>query len=368
MKNPRERIISAILLLAILFIVYSIIISSASDLSVSAKAAALYEPSTDAFLFSKNADERLPMASTTKIMTALVAIENFPLEEKIEVSDSAIGIEGSSLYLKKGEILTMRELLVGLLLRSANDAAAAIAYAVCGGIDEFADLMNEKCQELGLKDTNFTNPHGLDNENHYTTAKELAIIASEALKNDFFKETVSKKSEKITNENGETRLISNHNKLLSLYEGAIGIKTGFTKKSGRCLVGACDRDGLTFVTVTINAPDDWNDHISMFNYGYSQLVCQRVARAGEYCYDISVIGGNSLTVSNEESFNVITKKGAPDAVAHVKLPRYTAAPIKKGDILGKIIFTIDNSYVGEINLIAQNDVNKTEKKKFFSFF
>lgn len=271
MKNPKERIIVFSIFLIFVFILYSTAIFSASDMRLSAKSAVLYDPHSESFLYSKNADTRLPMASTTKIMTALVAIESASLEATVDISDDAIGTEGSSLYLKKGERMTMGDLLFGLMLRSANDAAAAIAYEISGSIEAFADKMNEKAESLGLTDTHFTNPHGLDDKEHYTTARELAIITGEALKNDTFLQIVSTKKQIITNSDGESRLLINHNKLLNMYENTIGVKTGFTKKSGRCLVGAAERDGVRLITVTINAPDDWKDHIALFDYGFSKL-------------------------------------------------------------------------------------------------
>ncbi len=370
MKNPKDRVITAILLLIVLFILYSIVIYSSSEISVSAKAAALYEPVTNSFLFTKNADDKMPMASTTKIMTALVAIENFPLDKKVRVDDKAIGIEGSSLYLKQNETLTMRDLIAGLMLRSANDAAAAIAYAVAGGIEEFAELMNSRASELGLKNTHFMNPHGLDDPQHYTTAKELAILAGEALRNQTFKDIVSAKTLNITNEDGEARLVTNHNKLLSLYDGAIGVKTGFTKKSGRCLVGACERDGLQFITVTINAPDDWNDHSRLFDYGYSKLELRHIAAPGDFSYNIPIIGANEdfIKISNNESFALITERTKGTVQTHIKLMRYAASPITKNEIMGKVIFTLDGVYIGEINLVAENDVPVKEKENFFSKF
>ncbi len=271
MKNPKEKIIIFTIFTVLLFVIYSTVIFSASDLHLSARSAALYDSSSQSFLYTKNADTRLPMASTTKIMTALVAIESSPLDAIVNVSDEAIGTEGSSLYLKKGEQMTMEDLLFGLMLRSANDAAAAIAYNISGSIEAFADKMNEKAESMGLQNTHFTNPHGLDDKMHYTTAKELAIIASEALKNDTFYSIVSTKKRIIKNTDGEARLLINHNKLLNMYDDAIGVKTGYTKKSGRCLVGAAERDGVRLITVTINAPNDWKDHVSLFEYGFKML-------------------------------------------------------------------------------------------------
>lgn len=270
MKNPRERIVIFTVFLVLIFILYATVASSAGALTLSARSAALYDASTKSFLYTQNADMRLPMASTTKIMTALVAIESCPIDKEVSVSDEAIGIEGSSLYLKKGEILPMCDLLLGLMLRSANDAAVAIAYEVSGGIEEFCSKMNQKAEELGLTDTHFTNPHGLDNDNHYTTARELAIIAAAALENDTLKEIVSSKKCTVKNTDGEARLLINHNKLLNMYDGAIGVKTGYTKRSGRSLVGAAERGGTRLISVTINAPDDWNDHIKLLEYGFTK--------------------------------------------------------------------------------------------------
>ena len=271
MKNPRERIVIISIFLVLLFIFYATVVFSADGISLSAKSAALYDPSSKSFLFTKNADLRLPMASTTKIMTALVAIENASLEKSVSISDEAVGTEGSSLYLKQGEIMTMGDLLMGLMLRSANDAALAIAYEISGSVEAFAEKMNEKAALIGADSTHFTNPHGLDDKEHYTTAKDLAIITAEALNNSTFLKIVSTEKCIIKNADGEARLLTNHNKLLKLYDGAIGVKTGFTKKSGRCLVGAAERDGARLISVTINAPDDWNDHKTLFDYGFYKL-------------------------------------------------------------------------------------------------
>ena len=368
MKNPKERIITAIILLSMLFVIYSVAVSSASLPKPSAKAAVLYEPTTKSFLYTKNADMKLPMASTTKIMTALVAIENFPLDSSIIVADEAIGIEGSSLYLTKSETLTMMDLVTALMLRSANDAAVAIAYAVSGGVDAFAELMNKRCESLGLENTNFKNPHGLDHKEHYTTAKELALIAAEAMNNEVFKSIVSKKSATIESDIA-TRVVSNHNKLLSLYDGANGIKTGYTKRCGRCLVGSCERDELSFITVTLDAPNDWDDHIALFEYGYSRLQYLKGADVGEFIYKIPIINSNNqyITVSNNDAFGIIAERNSTELKHYVKLPHFVAAPIKEGDIIGKVVFLLDDEYAGEIDLVAQSEINTENKRKLFSF-
>ncbi len=368
MKNPKDRIIIVTLFLIILFVFFATVIFSESNLSLSAKSAVLYEPENFEFLYSKNADLKLPMASTTKIMTALVALEHSSCDDVVKIADEAIGVEGSSLYLKKGEVMSMRDLLYGLMLRSANDAALAIAYEVSGGISEFAVLMNQKAADLGLTNTHFTNPHGLDSDEHFTTAKDLAIIAAEALKNETFKKIVSTKKTTITNYSGETRLVVNHNKLLTLYDGAIGIKTGFTKKSGRCLVGASEKDGITFITVTINAPNDWNDHKKLFDYGYSLLESKQLANPFEFRYTIPLLNSDksNITVSNDKAFSVVTKRSEKSPDYEIILPKYVAAPILQDDVIGKIIFTQDGKYIGEIELVAETSADKIKEKKFFS--
>ncbi len=368
MKYPKEKILLLFLILTLIFVFTSLIISSASEISVSARAGALYVQALDKFIYSKNADTRLPMASTTKIMTALVAIENSDLDSKVRINESVCGIEGSSLYLKPGEELSMRDLLYGLMLRSANDAAEAIAYEIAGGISEFAAMMNSKAADLGLKNTNFQNPHGLDAKDHYTTAKDLAIIASEALKNDELKEIASTYKKTITNTDGDVRLVVNHNKLLRLYDGAIGVKTGFTRKSGRCLVGAAEKDGLILVTVTIDAPDDWNDHIKMLDYGFSFYEMKKLATTGEFAYRLPVISGSATDVSvkNTDSLSMVLKKGA-NVSYDVELPRYLIAPVNEGDVIGKIVFRSGENEIAELNLVATEKSDK-EKRSIFPFF
>ena len=369
MKNPMDKFIILLLLLTVLFAFFATVIFSESTINLSARSAVLYEPVTKDFVYEKNADERLSMASTTKIMTALVALENFPCDGEVAIPEQAVGIEGSSLYLKAGECFLMKDLITGLMLRSANDAAVAIAYAVAGSVEGFSDLMNERALSLGLVNTHFENPHGLDSPGHYTTARELAVIAAEALNNDTFKEITSTKKTTITNTDGEVRLVTNHNKLLSMYDGAIGVKTGFTKKSGRSLVGACERDGLTLITVTIDAPDDWNDHKKLFDYGYSHLSVRHLANAGDLCYNIPVLGSDKeyITVKNEKSLDIILKSTDEMPKISISLPRYTAAPVRKGEALGGAIFTQSGRIIGELELIATDDAQKIKHKKLFDF-
>ena len=371
MKRDNKSIyIAALILAAVIFsflTIYAFGEHKEHGFSTSAHSAALYQPEINDFLYLKNADERLPMASTTKIMTALVAIEHCDFSETVEIDDSAIGIEGSSAYLKNGDVMTMEELLYALLLQSANDAAVAIACHIGGDVEGFSALMNEKAKELGLLDTHFTNPHGLDHKDHYTTAKELAIIAAEALKNPDFKRIVSTyKKSFITEERSRTYV--NHNKLLRLYDGCIGVKTGFTKKSGRCLVGAAEKDGLQFISVTLDAPSDWADHKAMLNYGYESLERICFAQSLDHVYKLPVIDGENqwLLAANTEGADMILPRGEHTVDEHIRLVRYAIAPICRGDTLGEIIYTVDGKEAARLPIIATESVNKTERHSFFS--
>lgn len=369
MYDNRSKIIVFIIVLSLILSLFTIFISSESTPSVSAKAAALYQPDTDSFLYLKNADERLPMASTTKIMTALISLEELDLKENILIDGRAVGIEGSSIYLKSGEILSALDLIYAVMLQSANDAAAALAYKISGSIEAFAELMNEKAKALGLKNTNFTNPHGLDDKEHYTSARDLAIITAEAYKNSCFKDIASTYKKEIESSEVKRTLV-NHNKLLKSYEGCIGVKTGYTKKSGRCLVSAAERDNLKFICATIDAPDDWRDHTEMLDYGYSLLEARALAHSGNFNFNLPVINGTEdvINVSNTDEIIKIFNKNDAQVEFAVKLPRYVVAPIKKGDVLGKVIFTKHGEKIAELNLCAANDICEAKSKKKFSLF
>lgn len=368
MYNNRDRVILLLLILTLIFSLFTIFISSESTPSVSARAAALYEPETESFLYLKNENERLGMASTTKIMTAILALELLDPSESVAVDPRAVGIEGSSIYLSAGEVMSASDLVYAVLLQSANDAAAALAYKISGSIEAFADLMNEKARSFGLENTSFTNPHGLDDKNHYTTAHDLAIISANALKNNKFQEISSTYKKEVTSSN-TTRILVNHNKMLKTYEGCIGVKTGYTKKCGRCLVSAAKRDELTMISVTIDAPSDWSDHEKLLNYGYSLLEARTLAYPGEFTYNLPVICGDAekITVTNDEYIKRIFAKGESDVKTHIKLSRYVAAPITEGDIIGEVVFTRNGEKIAAVNLVAKNTVNEIKKRKgFFS--
>jgi D-alanyl-D-alanine carboxypeptidase len=298
------------------------------------------------------------MASTTKIMTALVALESGDVQRTVQVSAEAIGIEGSSVYLYKDEKLTLEDLLYAMMLESANDAAAAIAIEVGGSIDEFADMMNKKADELGLKNTHFENPHGLDCDSHYTTARELAKIAHEAMKNESFRSIVSTFKKTIPlNESEGVRLLINHNKMLKGYDGAVGIKTGFTKKSGRCLVSAAERDGVKFICVTLNAPDDWRDHTALLNYGFSLYEGRPLDAHRSLSLSIPVINGtkDSIALSAQDDY-IILPKNSPMLNASFEINRFAVAPVKQGAVLGIVRYTQNGMTVATVPLHAEENV------------
>ena len=369
MYDSRSKIIVFIIVLCLILSLFTIFISSESAPSVSAKAAALYQPDTDSFLYLKNADERLPMASTTKIMTALLSLEELDLKGNIVIDERAVGIEGSSIYLKSGEIINALDLIYAVMLQSANDAAAALAYKISGSIEAFAELMNDRAKKIGLKNTNFTNPHGLDNKDHYTTARDLALLTAEAYKNSDFKAVASTYKKEIESSD-KTRILVNHNKLLKSYDGCIGGKTGYTKKSGRCLASAAERDKLTFICTTIDAPDDWRDHTEMLDYGYSLLEARQLAYIGEFKFTIPVINGEDteLSVLNTDETIKIFNKNDDSIETEIRLPRYVVAPIKEGDVLGKVIFTKQGNKIAEIDLTAKSGINEEKSKRKFLFF
>lgn len=317
----------------------------------SAQAYALMDADTGRVLAQENGSEQLPMASTTKIMTALVAVESGNLDRMIEVPASCAGVEGSSMYLQAGELLPLRDVLYGLMLSSGNDAAMCIAE-ISGGQQVFVSRMNERAQEMGLTNTHFDNPSGLDGETHYTTALELARIASEALQNETFRTIVGTKSYTTG-----TRTLVNHNKMLSRYEGAVGVKTGFTKKSGRCLVSAAERGGRTLVAVTLNDPDDWKDHAALLDSGFSQLEEKLLYPQGASVREVPVMTGmsDSVAVQTAEPVSAhVFADEVPEVV--VQGAKFVYAPVKAGEVYGTLEWKSGDAVLASCPLVYAEDV------------
>ena len=359
---------------------------------VAAQSAVLIDTDSGDIIYELNSNKRLPMASTTKIMTAIVALESgVPLDKIITVTKEMTGADGTSIYLYEKERFTLIDLIYALLLNSANDSAEAIAISVAGSIDKFAVMMNEKVKELNLKDTNFTNPHGLDNEMHYTTAYDLAKIAAYSLENETFVEIASTQNKIIypknadgTNNEAGARYLRNHNKMLRLYKDIIGVKTGFTKRSGRCLVSAAERNGTRLVAVTLNASDDWNDHIEMLDYGFDNYRNAELCKESEYNFNVNVVNGYKTNsegkkepVSSIKCENISAESASlPKSINlenieyKTELPQFVYAPIKKGDIIGRMVFMYEERIAGYSVLAACEDVevNAPKKSGIFHFF
>ena len=353
-----RRVLAVLLVIVIVFyLTPTPAYATVGEPSVSAESAVLLDSASGDVLFSKNSDSRMGMASTTKIMTALVAVENCDIKKKIEISPLAVGIEGSSIYLYAKEQFTIEELLYALLLRSANDAAAAIAIAVGGSIESFAEMMNERAEQMGLKNTHFTNPHGLSDDDHYTSAYDLAIIASCAMKNDVLRKIVSTYKMTIPFEDGteNERFLVNHNKMLKLYDGAIGVKTGFTKATGRCLVSAAERDGLLLIAATLNAPDDWNDHTKMLDFGFDSYESVLIADVGEFSYPLPLVGGDDthLRLTNTEQIRMTLPKIRGDVNCKIEtFHRFEFAPVYPGTELGKVTYSYNKKVFASSSLVC----------------
>ena len=372
-KNDTLIYICIILITVLLFAMLSVYASATSKSTksniftknISAKAATLYEPTSKKVIYSKNGEERLPMASTTKIMTAMVVVDNCNTMETVIIGPESVGVEGSSAYLSEGDEYTVLELLYALMLQSANDAATALAYYVAGGISEFSEMMNRKANDLGLENTHFTNPHGLDAEDHYTTSNDLAIMSAELLENEILREIVSTYKKTFTYDE-RTRTYINHNKLLRLYADAAGVKTGFTKRSGRCLVGAAERDGMTFISVTLDAPSDWSDHTALLDFAFDSYEKIQLTAKGDYLQNINVVGGDkeSVYISAKENLEVIKEKETTDIEEIISLPKYLIAPIKEGETVGRVTYKVGGrDYT--VDLVALNEVNRKGENNIF---
>ena len=361
--RDRKTLLYLLILSTFLISMMALLASADTGINSSAKSSALYNPNTKSFLYQNNGDLRLPMASTTKIITGLIAIETLDMDEIVSVPKEAVGVEGSSLYLKEGDMLTVRDLVYGVLLQSANDAATAIALRVSGSISAFADLMTQRAENAGAVNTHFENPHGLDSDQHYTTAHDLSLICAEALCNDAFLKIVS--TYKYTFKLGEeTRTVVNHNKLLKLYDGCIGVKTGYTKKSGRCLVSAAEKNGIRLIAVTLNDPNDWNDHIEMLDHGFDQLEQVDLLSTVHIPDTIPTVSSDGVTLGLALSKTTIIKFKSDDLSYNIDIPRYIASDVKSGDKIGQLTLKIGEN-TETIDIIATNDVKiKRTSRRF----
>ena len=315
--------------------------------ALSARSAVLMEPISGRLLVDINGSKQSLIASTTKIMTALLVCERCNVLDQMRIPKEAVGIEGSSMYLREGEKLSIQELLYGLMLSSGNDAAVALALYCCGSIEEFANQMNDKARSLGMKQTHFENPNGLDEKNHYSTAKDLAILAAYAMENPVFRQTVSTKSINVGN-----RSLRNHNKLLWLYPGADGVKTGYTKAAGRILVSSAVKDHRRLIAVTIHDPDDWRDHQALLDDGFTKFNLQRIVTVGDCVGYREIEGGNASQVAVLAAENFVyslSKEENPQLL----LPGngFVYAPVTEGADAGFAYVLISGKAVGKIPVV-----------------
>lgn len=332
--------------------------------SVSAQCAAVIHMDTGEVLFVKNGDERRAMASTTKIMTALLTLEEAAVENReVEITREMVLVEGSSMGLREGDRLTFRDLAVGMLTVSGNDAANSAAIAISGSREAFVERMNQRAQELGLENTHFETPSGLDGETHYSTALDMAKLAAAAMQNPDFAAIAGSKTAKVTFLSPEkTVTYQNHNKLLSLYEGCTGVKTGYTKKAGRCLVSAAERDDVRLVAVTLSAPDDWNDHAALLDYGFSKMTTLTFDESNYSC-KVPVAGVGEITAcGSSEAVTAalpVSQQGAVRRV--VELERFLYAPIKKGEQVGTVRYLLGERTIAELPLLAAENASLPQR-------
>lgn len=358
----------------ILFSVVTFLRIFAEEVGVSAKSAILICADSGSAIWSKNETEPLPMASTTKIMTSLLTLENMEAcgNKEVEITDEMVRVEGTSMGLMPGDIVNLQALAQGMLLCSGNDAANAAAISVGGNTEKFISIMNEKAKQIGMEDTKFSTPSGLDKDNHHSTAKDMAILGAYAMENENFANIVSKKSMPVKFINpGKTVNYKNHNKLLRLYSDCIGIKTGFTKAAGRCLVSCAEKNGVRLVCVTLNAPSDWDDHINLYKFGFENTVskCFSDKNLNFTIPSENLEGTESIEAFCDSEFSCSFKKGDEVNVERkVELPEKILSPVEKGQIVGNVVYYLDDKEIGKNNIISKTEIKKAVKVKRGFFF
>jgi D-alanyl-D-alanine carboxypeptidase (penicillin-binding protein 5/6) len=326
-----------------------------------AQSAALIDVESGRIVYSHEGDKRMRIASLTKIMTAIVAIEHGKLSGQVTVGKRAYGKEGSSIYLRLGEKMSLHHMLYGLMLRSGNDAATAIAEHVGGSVEGFAVLMNEKARLIGMDNSRFMNPHGLDEEGHYSTANDMAKLTAYALNNPVFRDIVKTKVKRVPNPYEKwDHTWRNKNKMLSLYDGADGVKTGYTKLSGRCLVSSATREGQQFAVVTLNDPNDWSDHSNLLDYGFKHFPEKRLVNKGDPVAGHPFVAGTNFNyaLTEEETANVKTK---------IELVDQTSIQYALGE-RGKLHFILDGRPIGAVPLFdADSPRLQVKEQSAFKF-
>lgn len=327
--------------------------------AISAEKGILVDGTTGRVLYEKNADEQSLIASTTKIMTALVVCQQCNVLDRVRIPPEAVGVEGSSMYLREGEILTVQELLYGLMLHSGNDAAVALAIYCGGTVEGFAGLMNDKARALAMENTHFVNANGLDAPGHYSTARDLAILTAYAMEDPVFAQTVSTRQVKC----GE-RYLTNHNKLLWQVEGAEGVKTGYTKAAGRILVSSVKRNDRRLICVTINDPDDWRDHAALYREGFSDFQVERIVSRGQVLGSTEVVGSGGETVEliADRDFSYALRQ---EENVRIELPEhgFVYAPVTGGAEAGYAYALLGDRVIGRIPMVYGRTAEQIKEKE-----
>ncbi|MCD7872406.1 MAG: D-alanyl-D-alanine carboxypeptidase [Clostridiales bacterium] len=316
----------------------------------SASSAVVMDADTNEILFQKNPMEKRSIASTTKIMSSIIACESGKMDETVEITFEMVNTYGTLLGLREGDKITLYDLVAGMLLPSGNDAANAAALYLGGSFEAFAEMMNEKAAQIGMKNSLFVTPSGLDEGEHHSTAYDMALLTSYSLNNKYFSEICSMKKYEVSI-NGEKQMIYNHNKLLSMLDDCIGVKTGFTDKAGRCLVSAVNRNGRKMVCVTLNAPDDWNDHISL----YSECESKYNAVNLKDMLKIDVVGGNKNSITASYSADVYVVDKNKITVELYAFP-FLYSPVKEGDEIGKAVIKYKEKELKSVPITADENV------------
>lgn len=323
----------------------------AADIDCSAQCAAVIDAVSQEVIYAKNENEERSIASTTKIMSALIACESGKINDVVEITFDMVNTHGTLLGLREGDKITLYDLVAGMLLPSGNDAANAVALYLGGSFEGFSAMMNKKAAELGMYNSYFVTPSGLDEGNHHSTAYDMAILTARAIQNEYFSQLCCLKSYDVTI-NGEKMTIYNHNKLLSSMDSCIGVKTGYTDKAGRCLVSAFSEDGHTFVCVTLNAPDDWNDHKKLYEYANAQYKSKDVSDS----FFILTVGGEKNSVRGDYSANVSVLNPNEVTVELYAFP-FIYAPVKKGEQIGKAVIKYKEKELLTVPVTAGENVN-----------
>lgn len=360
MHKTRRAVLIGVCLLAILCYLPA---EAAKEPAVSARSAVLMDRESRRVLWKKNLHRRRPIASTTKIMTALLALEMGNEAGRVVAGPAAAETEGSSIWLEKGEVKTLGELLYGLMLCSGNDAAVAIAEHIGGSEKKFVALMNERAQSLGAKNTHFANPHGLPDDNHYSTAHDLGLITCAALEKRRFREIITTPVCSISWP-GQTwdRILANQNKLLETYPGGDGVKTGWTEKAGRCFVGSATRKGWQLVCVVLNAPGMWEDTAVLLDYGFKRYRRHKILAPHRILCTAEVAGGRRrVDLALDEALYYPLRPGEKETLRYrIVLQNKIKAPIKEGDKLGEVEFYLGNRFLGRVDLCANQAVQRKE--------